>query len=335
MIITNRRGLPRLAALGFATRAFVGSALAFVLSFATLSGASADEKLRVGKAVPQAFSFALLDVGVRQGLFRAEGLEIEISAFGGGARLQQALAADAIDIGLDTGPDMAFIAKGAPVKAVAAMAGPPLDTGIAAGAKTTIHDIADLRGRRIAGPPYTLTGWLTKEFARRQGWGFDGITLIDTGSVNTSWAMVKTGEVDGLSVDLGSALQAQARGEARLIARFGDWIKEFHNYVVFSTTKLVAERPNDVRGFLRGWFKTIAFVRAKKGPTVEIIADVLKMDPDLVGKVYDLQLPMYSTDGHFDPKALAVLARSYVEMGNLQTEPDMKTLYTEAYLPEK
>jgi len=307
----------------------------FVLSFAIVSGASADEKLRVGKAVPQAFSFALLDVGVRQGLFQAEGLDVEISAFGGGARLQQALAADAVDIGLDTGPDMAFIAKGAPVKAVAAMAGSPLDTGIAVGAKTSIRDTADLKGRRIASPPYTLTGWLTKEFARRQGSGFEGITLVDTGSPTTSWAMVKTGELDGLSVDLGSALQAQDRGEARLIARFGDWSKEFHNYVIFVTDKLVTDRPNDVRGFLRGWFKTVGFVRANKAPTVAIVADVLKMDPDLVAKVYDLQLPMYSTDGHFNPKALAVLARSYVEMGNLQSEPDMKTLYTEAYLPEK
>jgi NitT/TauT family transport system substrate-binding protein len=316
-------------------RPFVASVAAFLLSVAIASGASADEKLRVGKAVPQAFSFALLDVGVRQNFFREQGLDIEISAFGGGGRLQQALAADGIDMGLDTGPDMAFIAKGSPVMAVAAMAGPPLDTGIAAGARTTIREIADLKGRRIAGPPYTLTGWLTKEFARRQGWGFDGITLVDTGGVNTSWAMVKTGEVDGLSVDLGSALQAQDRGEARLIARFGDWIKDFHNYVIFATEKLVADRPNDVRGFLRGWFKTVAFVRANKAPTVAVIADVLKMDPDLVAKVYDLQLPMYSSDGHFDPKALAVLSRSYVEMGNLQAEPDMKKLYTEAYLPDR
>jgi NitT/TauT family transport system substrate-binding protein len=313
---------------------FAASVASFILSFSIASGASADEKLRVGKAVPQAFSIALLDVGVRQGFFREQGLDIEISAFGGGARLQQALAADGIDMGLDTGPDMAFIAKGSPVMAVAAMAGPPLDTGIAAGAKTAIREIADLKGRKIAGPPYTLTGWLTKEFARRQGWGFDGITLIDTGGVNTSWAMVKMGEVDGLSVDLGSGLQAQDRGEARLIVRFGDWIKDFHNYVIFATDKLVADRANDVRGFLRGWFKTIAFVRANKPPTVTIIGDVLKMDPDLVAKVYDLQLPMYSADGHFDAKALTVLSRSYVEMGNLQAEPDMQKLYTEAYLPQ-
>jgi len=88
MITTDGGRLPR----------FVASVVAFVLSFAIVSTSRAEDKLRVGKAVPQAFSFALLDVGVRQGFFHAEGLDIEISAFGGGGRLQQALAADGIDM---------------------------------------------------------------------------------------------------------------------------------------------------------------------------------------------------------------------------------------------
>jgi hypothetical protein len=44
-------------------------------------------------------------------------------------------------------------------------------------------------------------------------------------------------------------------------------------------------------------------------------------------------MPMFSDDGHFDPKALAVLQRSFVEMGVLATEPDMSKLYTEQFLP--
>ena len=44
-------------------------------------------------------------------------------------------------------------------------------------------------------------------------------------------------------------------------------------------------------------------------------------------------MPMMSTDGCFDKKALAVLRRSYVEIGLLDKEPDMATLYTEEYLP--
>ena len=62
--------------------------------------AAAQEKLRVGKAVAESFAFVPLDVGVRQGTFKRHGLDIEITAFGGGARLQQALAAESIDMGV-------------------------------------------------------------------------------------------------------------------------------------------------------------------------------------------------------------------------------------------
>ena len=42
---------------------------------------------------------------------------------------------------------------------------------------------------------------------------------------------------------------------------------------------------------------------------------------------------MFSDDGRFEPKALAVLAKSFVELKTLPTEPDMSKLYTEAFLP--
>ena len=46
-------------------------------------------------------------------------------------------------------------------------------------------------------------------------------------------------------------------------------------------------------------------------------------------------MPMFTDDGHFDPKALAVLRRSFVEMKILPAEPDMSKLYTEAFLPKE
>jgi ABC-type nitrate/sulfonate/bicarbonate transport system substrate-binding protein len=54
--------------------------------------ATAAEKLRVGKAVPEAFSFVPLDIGIRKGFFARNGLDIESIAFAGDARMQQAMA---------------------------------------------------------------------------------------------------------------------------------------------------------------------------------------------------------------------------------------------------
>src|ERR1700685_4739795 len=81
------------------------------------------ETLRVGKAVPEAFSFTPLDIGIRKGFFKDNGLDVEGSAFAGDAKLQQAMASDSIDMALGSGPALAFIVKGPPIQGVAATAG--------------------------------------------------------------------------------------------------------------------------------------------------------------------------------------------------------------------
>src|SRR5262249_57865092 len=111
--------------------------------------AGAAETLRVGKAVPEAFSFVPLDVGIRQGLFARHGLSIESIAFAGDARMQQAMASDSLDIALGSGPAMAFIVKGSPIKGVAAMAGPPLLLAIV-GRPDGPKSAADLQGKKIS-----------------------------------------------------------------------------------------------------------------------------------------------------------------------------------------
>jgi len=57
-------------------------------------------------------------------------------------------------------------------------------------------------------------------------------------------------------------------------------------------------------------------------------------DEPTTAVIYDELMPMFSDTGKFEPKALAVLSRSFVEMKTLPSEPDMKTLYTEAFLPK-
>ena len=70
-----------------------GVLLLLAASIAMLaSPADAAEKLRVGKAVPEAFSFVPLDIGIRKGFFARNGLDIESIAFAGDARMQQAMA---------------------------------------------------------------------------------------------------------------------------------------------------------------------------------------------------------------------------------------------------
>src|SRR5437016_7793594 len=230
--------------------------LSLVLTALAASPAAA-EKLRVGKAVPEAFSFVPLDIGMRKGFFQKYGLEIELTAFAGDARMQQAMASDSIDILLGSGPAMAFIAKGSPIKGVAAMAGPPLLLAIVVrpdGPKT----IADLKGKTVSvSTAGSLTYWLVSETARRHGWGPNGITIAPMGAMPGQIAALKRGDIDCAIMDIGNAFELEKKGEARILVRFTD-IKDFHIHVIFATDKAIASKPEVVRNFLKGWFDTIA-----------------------------------------------------------------------------
>jgi NitT/TauT family transport system substrate-binding protein len=115
--------------------------------------------------------------------------------------------------------------------------------------------------------------------------------------------------------------------------RFTD-IKDFHIHVIFATDKLIAGKPAALRGFLKGWFETIAFMRANKAETVAIAKEVTNKDDAITSRVYDELIGMFSDDGKFNPKALSTLSASFVELQLLPAEPDMAKLYTEAFLPK-
>lgn len=296
--------------------------------------AQAAPPLRVAKAVPEAFSFTPLDIGIRKGMFAKNGVEVEASAFAGDAKLQQAMTANSIDMGIGSGPGMAFIVKGSPVKAVAAMAGPPLLLAIVVrpdGAKAVTELKAKKIGVSTAG---SLTYWLVSETSRRQGWGPRGIDIQPMGAMSGQIAALKRGDIDGIVMDLSTAFDLENRGEGRILVRFGD-LQDFIVHVIYATDALIASRPDTIRGFLKGWFETIAFMRKNKAETVAIAKDVIDKDADIVSRTYDEVMPMYSDDGRFKASALNVLAKSFVELGTLPAEPDMSKLYTEAFLPAK
>ena len=291
------------------------------------------QTIRVGKAVPEAFSFVPLDVGMRQGFFKKRGLEVESIAFAGDAKMQQAAAAGGIEFLLGSGPAMGYIAKGAPVKGIAAMAGPPLLLAIVVrpdGPKTA----ADLKDKKVSvSTAGSLTYFLVSETARRQGWGPKGIDIKPMGAMPGQIAALKRGDIDGLITDIGNALNLEKMGEGRILVRFLD-IKDFHIHVIFGTNKVIAENPKAASAFLEGWFESIRFMRANKAATVKIAAEVMDKDDEITARVYDELMPMFSDDGRFDAKALTLLSRSLVELDILKTETDMSKLYTEEFLPK-
>ncbi len=308
---------------------------ALAAAMALLAGpALADQTLRVGKAVTNAFTFTPLDVGMKAGIFKAHGLAIDEYNFGGSAKLQQGLAADSIDIGIGSGPELSFVAKGAPVLGVAAMAGKPALLSLVVSATGGINTVADLKGKTVSSSTVgSLTTWLVRELSRQQGWGPDGIKLAYLGEEPEQLSALLTDHTQGATIQIATGYKLEEEKRGRILYRFGDIAPHFIIHVIYARKALIAGDPDAVRKFLAAWFETIKYMETHKDEAVQVAAPIMGVSPALAARAYDELMPTFSRDGKFDPEALKVLARSYVEMNLLPAEPDMQTLITEKFLP--
>ena len=323
----------RKSGTGWGRAAMVVLAAGLMAACGSFSEAAAQTTLRVGKAIALPFDFVPLDVGMAKGFFKNHGLEIEEVNFAGSAKLQQGLAADAIDVGLGSGPELVFVAKGNSDLGICAFAG-PMGLLLIVRPDSGIDKPADLKGKRIGVSTVAgLTDWAVREASRQQGWGPDGILVTPLGTDESQVAAMRTKEIDGMAIDVAGAYKLEQQGDAKIILHFSTIAPDFINHIAYATNKMIEQHPDQLRAFLAGWFETIAWMRKNKNETVQIAAPVMHQSLEITSRAYDEIMPSFSDTGKFDPKALAVLARSFVQMNLLPTEPDMSKLFTEKFLP--
>jgi NitT/TauT family transport system substrate-binding protein len=314
----------------------VSSAAAAILALALVAPAGAAEKLRVGKAVAFAWTFTPLDVGIQMGIFAKHGIEVEASAFNGDAKLQQGLTSDSVDIGIGSGPGMAFMVKGVPAKAVGVMAGVPRNMAVMVGYDSPIKTVDDLKGKKLGVTTVgSLTDWIGKRIGTQKGWGPAGITTVPVGGMPPARAAIKTNQIDGYIGALEVGISLEEAKEWRVITSATPFVDHFITHVFFVREDVIAKRPQAVKAFLQGWQDTIAFMKANKVKTVEITSKVIQVAPSVIERAYDQQIGIFSDDLSFDPRAVAVLKESFIEMGLLKDIPEDKAMFTTQFLPVK
>ena len=301
--------------------------------------AHAADHINLGKAFPGAFPFSPADIGKEVGIFAKHELDVTLIDFMGAAKLEQGIASGDIDIGLGSGTDMAFIVKGVPVKAVAAIAGPPLSYGIFVAATGPVKTVADLKGKRQAvASPNSLVSWMLRHFSLLQGWGESGIQQVYvSGSTAASLAALRTGQVDAMNSGTDVAYGLEKKGEGKFIVNYGEYIRTFITHAIFASNTMIEKHPETLRRFLAAWFETITYMNEHHEESAKIVSAVDGVnDMEISRRSYEVMLPMMLRDGHFDREALKIVRHAFVELQLLDKEPDdMTPLYTEAFLPKR
>jgi NitT/TauT family transport system substrate-binding protein len=310
----------------------VGLSIAFVAAIAT-PGHAADQ-VRVGKAQGFIWDFLPADVGIASGIFAKYGLDVKVSALGGDGKVQQAMAAGGIDIGLGGGPGMAFAAKGSPALAVAAIEGAPRDICIIVAADSPVKTVADLKGKLVTvSTPGSLSDWLAERVSIAEGWGENGIRRLPLGAAPGRIAALRTKQTSADVTGPEAGFVLEEKHEAKILVPMDKYAPDFITHVVFARKDLIAKNPDLVRRFLKAYFASVAYMKTHKEETDAVAVSALKESPTSAGKTYDYLISALSNDGTFDPKAVQVLKQSFVEMNILKTVPPDSELFTTQFVP--
>ena len=312
---------------GFAT----GLAVA-CLTLLSAGPAHANDTLNVGTAA-QSLMFVPLDLGIGAGIYAREGLDVRKTDFSGAAKLNQGLAAGAMDVGLGGGTDFSFQVKGTPTKTVAGIIVSAADFGLTVGPGITSP--AQLKGKRIGvSQNGTLTYWMAREFARSQGWGPDGVVPVSVGGENANHiAALLTGSIaeSMWHVEIGMTLAQQKRGRVLLNAE--SFIPGFLANTASASNKLIAEHPDLLRRFLKGWFATVTYMLGHEDATIAAAVQSTGIEAGLLREAYEGETGAWSRTGRISPEQLVQIARAITDMGLVSSQPDLTPYYDPRFLP--
>jgi len=297
--------------------------------------ADAATTVRVGNSSATAFNFMPLELGIKQGYFAKNGLDVQVIDLAGASKIYQAMVAGSIDMSLAAGTDIPFIIKGVPETGVGAIAITPALLGIVVPWDSPIHGLADLKGKKVGVSTVgSLTEWVAFEAVHKASLTQKDITIVTDGSTTAPQiAALETGQVDAQvsAVALGWNLEQQKKG--RLLAAASDFVGPFLLNAIYARNDFIKEHEDAVRGFLDGWYETVNFMATHRAETVQFEKSIDNFADAVNEKQYDALMPAMSRDGTFPPDAVAATARSMVDLHMLETEPDMAKFLTTRFLP--
>jgi ABC-type nitrate/sulfonate/bicarbonate transport system substrate-binding protein len=230
---------------------------------------------RIRTVIPRAtLNYLSLPVAEMKGYFRDQGLENEAIVIPGTTAIA-ALVSGNVDYSGAGGSGMRAALRGAPIKAIMFQTEKVTWYLLAA---PDIQKIADLKGKRISvGTIGDTQDTLITMLVEREGLSSRDITRIAMPSRNTANTILslKTGAYSATVVNADESLLGEKEG-LHTLAFVGDLFPyPFQGFV--TTDKMIAERPNDIKRWLRAMSRALMFIRDKPEEAADIAMKKIPM----------------------------------------------------------
>jgi NitT/TauT family transport system substrate-binding protein len=268
------------------------------LFFAVVSAEAAD-KLRMSISAVDV-SFLTSGVALKRGMFRDEGLDVEL------IRMNANISVTALSTGdIDYTMVFASVVRGAlrglPMKVVASFMDSSTHLLIA---RPEYKTIRDLKGKTLAVSNYGATSDVAARMMMKQG-GVDPekeLKIIQLGAERGRYAALKEGIVDVAVLSPPTDTDA-VRSGYRVLSRFYEHFKMPFTGVGTNLKKL-KEKPDEVKRMVKAMLRANRFVRSNREGTIQTMMEWIKVDRESAVATYDSTWKIFSEDGGMSESGL-------------------------------
>ena len=274
-----------------------------VLSLIVLSGSvSAADKVRMSISAVDV-SFLTAGVALKRGMFRDEGLDVELIRMNANVSIT-ALATGDIDYTMVFASVVRGALRGMPMKVVASFMDSSTHLLIA---RPEYKTIRDLKGKTLAVSNYGATSDVAARMMMKHG-GVDPekeLKIIQLGAERGRYAALKEGIVDVAVLSPPTDTDAQRNG-FRVLSRFYELYKMPFTGIGTNLKKL-KEKPDEVKRMVKAMLKANRFVRTNREGTIQTMMDWIKVDRESAAATYDSTWKIFSEDGSISESGLKLV----------------------------
>jgi len=262
--------------------------------FALRGVAHALDEVKVHISGSASANSLIFRIGEEKGFYKEDGLKVLAITATSQAGIQ-GLLAGSFDFSQILGQSSAFILRGAPLKIVMVFDTRPLFWLFG---KKGVRTLQDLKGGKLVGVSSlgASTDQMTRELLARNG--IDprrDVVIQGTGTGAVRLAALLGGALDAAIVNPSERIIAKKNGLQELIF-YGDQLETVAGGVSVRE-KVLTDKSEFVRRFLRGTLRAFLWLRSNESEAVNLMAKDFKIPGDEVLEIYKATLQVFTRDG--------------------------------------
>lgn len=276
---------------------------------------------------------AAIWLGVDQGFFEEEGLDVQIETAGGGAAIVPGVTTGDYQFGFSNYVSLMFansqFPEGSPMQlsvvanGVTASEDLEKDFGaVVVSADSDIQDAADLEGRSVSVNTLANIGDSTISHIVDEAGGDAGtVDFVEVGFPDAP-AALENGQIDAAWIVEPFLTQAVEAGARVLFSNFNGFDPELDVAGYFTSAQTLEEQPEVVDAFQAAMERSLEYADENPDEVRRILGTYTTIDAEMIEKI---ALPRFRADVDLD--AAQKLADAAVEFSGLETAPKLDTFF--------